>query len=380
MPLGETLRVLQVVGAMNRNGTETWLMHVLRSIDRNAVKMDFLVHTTTPCHFDAEIRSLGCTIIPCLDPSRPLSYAKRLRRALREHGPYDIVHSHVHYFSGYVLRLAHAAAVPGRFAHSHSDTRTPDASAGLIRRTYLQTMRRWILTYATTGLACSRQAGASLYGRTWGIDPRWQTLYCGIDLESFRHAVDCTSARKELKIPPEAAVYGHVARFEENKNHEFVIAIAQEIARRQQHAYFLLVGDGPRRPYIARLVREVGLSNRVLMPGVRDDVPRLMLGVMNAFLFPSKYEGLGLVLLEAQAAGLPCIMSDTIPTDVEVAPHLLTRIPLSAPPKFWADAAIARTSSNRSNPRPLVSQLRGGLFDVRTSAQSLVAYYRAVPR
>ena len=115
-------------------------MHALRNIDRTRFQMDFLVHTTQPCAYDEEIRGLGSRIIPCMRPRRPLAYARDLTRILSEFGPYDVVHSHVHHFSGYVLRLAAKLGVRIRIAHSHSDTSVSDASAGFARRWYLNLM------------------------------------------------------------------------------------------------------------------------------------------------------------------------------------------------------------------------------------------------
>lgn len=151
-----TCRVLHVVGGMNRGGVETWLMHVLRHINRQEFQMDFLVHTDESCVYDSEIRRLGSKIIPCLHPSRPFSYARRLWCVLRDGGPYDIVHSHVHHYSGFVLRVARSAGVRSRITHSHNDMRLPDSTAGAIRGLYLRGMKRWNAQEATMGLAASR--------------------------------------------------------------------------------------------------------------------------------------------------------------------------------------------------------------------------------
>src|SRR5262245_22629351 len=135
--MSEPLRILHVVGAMNHAGIETWLMHVLRNIDRDRFRLDFLTHSLKPGAYDEEIRSLGSALHPCLSPSRPSSYARNFRRVLRESGPYDIVHSHVHHFTGYVMWLSRKAGVPVRVAHSHSDTARKDAASSFLRRSYL---------------------------------------------------------------------------------------------------------------------------------------------------------------------------------------------------------------------------------------------------
>src|SRR5688572_4535103 len=116
------IRVLHVVGIMNRGGIETWLMHVLRHIDRRHFQVDILVATEQPGDYDQEARALGARILPCLRPRRPWAYARNFRRIVRTHGPYDVVHSHVRHFSSYVVRLAARAGIPVRLVHSHSDT------------------------------------------------------------------------------------------------------------------------------------------------------------------------------------------------------------------------------------------------------------------
>ncbi|NEQ28454.1 MAG: glycosyltransferase family 1 protein, partial [Microcoleus sp. SIO2G3] len=157
------LRILHVVASMNRGGIETWLMDILRHIDRDRFQMDFLVHTTQPCAYDEEIRSFNSQIIPCLHPSRPWTYASNFKRILREYGPYDIVHTHVHLFSGYVLRLARQAGVPVRIAHTHTDTSSIDAKAGWFRRMYYNLAKSWINHHATVGLGTSFKAVADLF-------------------------------------------------------------------------------------------------------------------------------------------------------------------------------------------------------------------------
>src|SRR3954453_21935810 len=116
----QPIRILHVVGAMNRGGVETWLMHVLRHIDRHRFVMDFLTQSTNPGQFDEEIRDLGSRVLYCLNPHRPWLYAAGMRRVLAANQPYQIIHSHLHHYSGFVLRLAKRAGVPGRIAHSHN--------------------------------------------------------------------------------------------------------------------------------------------------------------------------------------------------------------------------------------------------------------------
>lgn len=371
-----SIRILHVVGGMNRGGIETWLMHILRHIDRDCFRMDFLVHTTQPCAYDDEIRALGSKIIPCLDPSQPRLYARNLKRILREYGSYDIIHSHVHHFSGYVLRLAQQAGVPVRIAHSHNDTSSHEARAGLYRRLYFVLTKWWIARYATLGLGGSRKAVANLFGPVGETDPRWRVHYCGIDLTPFRDFINRVSVRTELGIPADAFVIGHVGRFCEQKNHVFLVDIAAEVAKLEPRMRLLLVGDGSLRPDIEQKVAQLGLTDRVIFAGVRPDVPRLMLGAMDLFLFPSLYEGLGLVLIEAQAARLPCIFSDVVPEEADVVKPLVHRMSLSRPASAWAEAVMATKQDTVSITQlETFAILEKSLFDIRTGAKELELYY-----
>ncbi len=333
-------RILHIVGGMNRGGAETWLMHVLRHIDRKSFQMDFLVHTEQKCAYDDEIRRLGSNIIPCLHPSRPWKYGRTFKRILREYGPYDVLHSHTHLFSGFVLRLAHQAGVRIRIAHSHNDTSSVQAQAGLYRRLYQKLMKKWVQQHATAGLGCTKNAAAALFGTEWKSDSRWKVLSYGIDLTPFHLSVEPTEIRSDLGIPQDAFVIGHVGNFTEQKNHAFLLKVAAEIARHEPKMRLLLVGDGPLRPSIERQVAQAGISSQLIFTGFRGDVPRLMLGAMDAFIFPSLFEGLGIVLLEAQAAGLPCIFADVVPEEADVIPILLQRLPLTQPPAIWAEAVL----------------------------------------
>lgn len=313
---------------------------VARAVDRSRVAMDFLIHTTRECAYDEDILAAGCRIIRCPNPSRPIQYARRFRQALAEYGPYDVVHSHVHQYSGYVLRLAHQAGVPVRIAHSHSNTVGKDSRASALRRVYLNLMTALLRRHATVGLAVSEPAAIALFGAAWEQDPRWRVLHCGIDLSPFRERPDPQAVRKELGLPTDGLVIGHVGSFTEPKNHPFLLSVMVEIARREPSARLLLVGDGVLRPQIEQRIREEGLRDRVVLAGLRSDVPRVLMGAIDVFAFPSLFEGLPLSLVEAQAAGIGCVMSDAIAGESVVVSELVTCLPLAAGPTEWASAVL----------------------------------------
>lgn len=370
------IRILQVVGGgMGQAGTETWLMQVLRQIKRERFHLDFLVHTNEPCAYDEEIRALGSTIIPASNYHRLLSYAASFRRILREHGPYNIVHSHTHHFSGFILRLASREGVPVRIAHSHSDRTIVESGAGWLRRSYLALTKRWVQKYATAGLAVSHQAATDLFGPDWTADSRWRVFHCGIDLTPFEaNGPDRQAVRKELGLPPDALVIGHVGRFIPSKNHKVFLKISAEVAKHEPNLWLLFIGDGPMRGSIQKQAQEMGLGDRCLFLGERTDVPQLMRGAIDVFLFPSQYEGLGLALVEAQAAGLPCLCSDVIPTEAYLVKEQVHRLSLTQPPSVWAEAVLA-ASSNSFEQHKALAIVKQSPFNLKSGIVELEALY-----
>jgi len=339
--------------------------------------MDFLVHTAKPCAYDDEVRALGGEIIPVRPLHRlwPWSFGRAFRRVLRKRGPYDVVHSHLHWPTGYILRMAYQEGVPVRIAHSHQDTLRLDAEADIAHRWLRRFLTGWIRRYRTAGLACSRQAAAALFGRSALEAPDVQVLPYGINFEPFHQEVDPASVRAELGIPPSALVIGHVGRITEQKNHRFLLQVFAEVARRNGNTWLLLVGEGELSSSIRSEVIRRGLGDRVVFTGSRPDVPRLMLGAMDWFLFPSLYEGLGLVLVEAQAAGLPCVISDIIPPEADVVKHLVRRLPLSESAGKWADAVLSPRPDRHSSRTLALPLVEGSAFDLHRCVHGLEMLY-----
>ena len=375
-PAGRPIRVLNVLGSMNRGGIETWLMQILRNVDRERFRLDFLLHTEHSCDYGDEIRSLGSKIIPCLYPKRPWSYARNFGRALARHGPYDIVHSHVDAYNGFVMSLAHRAGVRVRIAHSHSNTSAKRAAAGMLRRGYLALTGHAMRRFATHSLAASRQAARALFGADWESRHAVDLLYYGRDLEPFRAPVDRTEIRESLGIGPGDTVIGHVGRFCEPKNHDFFLDVAAEVVKQQPAVRFLLVGDGPLRASIEQKVSTMGLADRFVFAGLRSDVAQLMLGAIDVLLFPSLWEGLPMTTIESQAAGLPCVASRAVPEESVVAPGLIRRLDLQESPAVWAravlDVALGRHTISQPEALALVEKSR---FNVGSSVAARERIY-----
>jgi glycosyltransferase involved in cell wall biosynthesis len=372
------IRVLHVLGGLDQGGIETWLMHILRGLDRQQVAMDFLIHAEHDCAYAEEVRRLGARIFVCPHPGRPWRYARDFYRIVRRYGPYDIVHSHVHHFSGYVLYLAKCLGISSRIAHSHNDTTVAEQGCSGWRQCYLDVMRWAIQRYATLGLACSPEAGADLFGRSWGRDRRWHQLYYGIHLPTAVPTLPNLDLRQTLGIPANAFVIGHVGRLVEQKNHDFLLEIVAELVKEQAHLRLLLIGQGELQPHLVRRIAELGLGGHVMMLGTRSDILTLMREVMDVFVFPSRHEGLGIVLLEAQAMGLPCVIADVIPTVVDVIPEIVQRLSLGQAPVTWANA-ISRWRHYKPmiDADRAIEQLQHSPFNIAVSQQCLLAFYQA---
>lgn len=370
------IRVLHLLKAMDRAGVETWLMNILRTIDRTQFQMDFAVETAQPAPYDDEARALGSRVMPCADPHQPWRYARAFRRILREHGPYDIVHSHGRHYNGFVLWLAQREGVPLRIAHSHNDTYARQAYRIGLRPLYLAATKRWIGRYRTVGLACSEDAAVDLFGSRWASDAACRVLYCGIDLDPFSGPVNRAEVRAEFDIPEDALVIGNVGRFTPQKNHAFLLEVAAQVATRQPNLRVLLVGVGALRAEVEEQATRLGIADRVIYAGSRTDVPRLLRGAMDVFLFPSLFEGLGLAFVEAQAAGLPCVISDVVPREADVVAPVIRRLPLAAPASAWAEAVLAAHSARRTvRPEEALAIMKRSPFDVQVSRQQLEHLY-----
>jgi glycosyltransferase involved in cell wall biosynthesis len=367
------VRVLHVLGSMNRGGVETWLMHVLRRVDPAKVRMDFLVHSDREAAYDAEAKALGARIFSCSHHRNPLAYARRFRAIVKQFGPYDVVHSHVHHHSALALSLATRFGIPVRIAHSHNDTSIVEATAGLARKAYLASAKSLIRRNCTIGLAASMPAAADLFGPNWKNDARYRILHCGIDLRPFRQPIDRDSARAEFGFSPNDIVFAHVGRFDHQKNHDFLIELAAEVAKTEPRARFLLVGDGPLRSEIEQKVRVLGIADRVVFAGLRADVPRLLTGIADRFLFPSLHEGLPLALIEAQAANLPAVVSDATASGELPIQTLIRRVPLERPAKLWAEIALQHCGQFSG----ALGEMERSTFNIASSVQELLGAYRA---
>jgi glycosyltransferase involved in cell wall biosynthesis len=368
------LHVLHVFGRMGRGGAETWLMNVLRHGGRDwreRFQLDFLVHETRPGEFDDELRGLGSRILVAPHPRDPVRYPAALAAALRS-APYRIVHSHVGFFSGWPLTLAAALGVPGRIAHSHNDFSRERPSPG--RALYRRAMRAALRASATRGLGCSGAACASLFGPDWQARGKYEVLLYGYDFDRLA-GIDATTraaTRRALGLAERDLVIGHIGHFQRQKNHDFIVALAAAGRARGRDHRFVLVGEGALRPAVEAALADRGLGDRVVLTGLRSDIPAL-LAAFDVLILPSRWEGLGIVVLEAQAAGVPCLVSDRVPEEATVIDSLVTRRPLAI--EAWLDA-LDEIAARSPMPRAqAVAAMRASRFSIARNVARLGAIY-----
>jgi len=365
-------RVLHVVGRMHFGGVENWLMSLLRKADHTLLTIDFCVAKLQKGCYDDEIIALGGKILPCtLQPI--LLYQHRLSRLLKENR-YDVVHSHGWLFSGLVLQAAHKCGVPVRIAHSHN-TKGQHASS-LYRTIYAAYMRYLIKKHATHFIGCSTQAAAALFGSDWQQCATAKVVYCSINVECFRPEQKIDVNKSSFGIPYNGVVIGHIGSFRKQKNHTFFIDIAAEIVKREPRAYFFFAGDGPLRGEIEEKAKRLGLYDHMIFGGNRQDVPELLMNVYDILLFPSLYEGMPLTLVEAAAAGLRAVCSDTItPEATDVIPDAFTRLSLNSSVATWADKVLEIVKKGRLNHDLSYKIVSNSHFSVNYSLDELLKIY-----
>ncbi len=335
IPYKNKIRVLHVLGTLGLGGVENWLMNVLRHIDREQIQMDFCCLSGIEGSHAAEARNLNSKVIPCKITKNLHSFNRKFAHILSS-GEYDIVHSHVYLFNGYILRQAAKSGIQQRIAHGH--TNPPAECQPYARRLYKKIMQQWLKKYTTLGLGISKAALPSLFGRQWREMKQLEVLYCGVDLSPFWSLPVDSNIREQLGIPDEDKIIGHLGRLTPAKNHKFFLKIAASIQQKRPDVRFLIVGDGPLRKELEELTLELELDNVLFIGDTNKVAPYL--ATMDLLLFPSLWEGLPLSVVEAQAADLHCLCSDIITDEVAILPGAVRFKDLHRSAEEWGQTCI----------------------------------------
>lgn len=368
----EPIRILHVIGIMNRGGAETMIMNLYRNIDRTRVQFDFVQNEGGPAAYDEEILALGGRIYHCprYRGKNHFAYTKWWNAFFKEHtGEYPVVHGHIGSTAAIYLAIAKKYGIY-TVAHSHNT----NTMATLTDKLY------WIFAYPTRYIAdhffaCAEEAGVSRYGHRIGTNKKQcAVLRNAIDTSRFSYNETVRQTiRKQLSINKPTKVIGNISRFSEQKNHSFLLDIFAQIHKKNPDSVLLLVGDGDLRPQIEADVAEKHLEDAVIMTGVQSNTWDYY-QAMDVFLMPSLYEGLPVSLVEAQTAGLPCCVSTNVPRESGITDLVQFRS-LEDSPEVWADWVLECAQKPRKDTS---EQIRQAGYDITETSRWLEDYYLKV--
>ena len=358
--MSDPIRVLCVFSTLDRGGAESMCMNLYRHIDRTKVQFDFVKHTSKKGAFEDEIVSLGGKIYeaPRLKLFTIGKYNSWWKKHLLNHPEHQIIHGHFYSICPVYFRISKKY---GRLTVGHIHTTKPDRLTKAL-------MARFISRVTDYPLACSCSAGEWVYGKR-----PFTVLNNAIDADSFRfNSNTAQSVRKEFDLG-DNLVLGTVSRFSMVKNPYGTLEIFRLVHERHPESKLLWVGDGSMRPELQKKIEEYGIQRDVILTGVRNDVSRLMQG-MDAFIFPSYYEGLGIAAVEAQAAGVPTFCSNTIPHEVSVT-ELCYFLPLNDY-EIWAKS-IDEFPANEIHP-DMTDTIKKAGYDIHDTAKWLEEFYCSI--
>lgn len=364
------VRVLHVIHKMNRGGAETMIMNLYRHIDRSQVQFDFLVHTDEEGMYDKEILSLGGRIytIEAFRGYNFLHYYRQVCLFFKKHTEYKIVHGHIGSCAAFYLK---AAKKNGCFTIAHSHNACTEHT--------LKSFLYGILSFPTRFIAdqligCSKMAGESRYGKRMVNSPKYFSFYNAIDIEDFKFSSEKrTEFKKNNNITVDFRVYGTVGRITHQKNPQKILDIFKKIILSDKKSICIWIGTGEERDEIRNQIITQQLEDKILLLGVQDNVND-WLQIMDCFIFPSFWEGLPVTLIEAQASGLPCVISDSITTEIDIT-DLITRMNIQVDSEKWANIAQSEAMKIMDERHTNYQKIKEAGFEIADTAGWISDYY-----
>lgn len=365
-------RILHVFGTMNCGGAETMLMNIYRNIDRDKLQFSFLVHATDQGYYDDEIRRLGGKIFYIKSQGNQglLRYVFSLKNYLKQNGPFDIVHSHMDWQGGAIALACHLSGIEKIIVHAHTYASFKPSFA---LRQVIKLQRYWINKYASDFWTCSKEAGDYLFntGKDLKVIPN------AVNLEPYLYPEIQVVKDIKLKynISQDTLVIGHIGSFSQNKNQKFLVEIAKELSKQNKDFRLLLVGND-RNGYskeVKELAYKYDLQQNVYFLGLRDDIYNIV-EIFDVFCFPSGFEGLGMVAIEAQAGGVPCIVSTGVPKSIDMGLELVKHLTVENV-YSWIDAIFEKRDSKINDKKLITEKIRRKGFNVIDSAKLVEKMY-----
>ena len=367
------IRILHVIGRMDRGGAENMIMNLYRNIDREKIQFDFVEHYDKEAAFDAEIKALGGRIYRCphFNGKNRFEYKKWWNSFLKDHSKeFTAVHGHVGRSAGIYLKIAKKY---GMYTIAHSHNTAPKGLGNIFVKMYALPTR-FLADYY---LACSKDAGKLRYGnKIINNKDKFSVLNNAIDTKQYIYDENIRQkVRKEYGLENKIVI-GNIGRFVNQKNHTFLIRVFEEIHNQNSEAKLLLVGDGELRDSIEKSVKEKELTDAVVFAGVQENVSKYY-QAMDVFVFPSLFEGLGIVAVEAQCTGLKCVISDMVSKECIVTDDQVSVCNLTDDVKVWAKIIQENCRYARDDSSEQVKQ-HG--YDIRETARWITDFYLGIKK
>lgn len=364
----EPIRVAQIVGKWLGGGVEAVVMNYYRNIDRSKVQFDFICDEDSSNIPYQEIQALGGNIFLIPPYQKVVQYNRELKKILKQQN-YKIVHSHINTLSVFPLLAAKSVGVPIRIAHSHSTTNKKEKKKNLVK----QFLRPFSKVLATDYFCCSELAGRWLFGNSTYDQGKVYLLNNAIEESKFKYdAAIRKNKRQELGIKDEnTLVIGHIGRFVTQKNHEFLLDVFHEIQKSNENTVLLLAGQGPLENKMKEKVASLDMTHLVKFLGQREDAAALY-QAFDVFVLPSLYEGLPVVGVEAQAAGLLCVLSEEMTKETKILEETVF-VSLHTSPKDWANQILTLYQQHKRVDTTREIEQKG--FSIKKEAEKLVNQY-----
>lgn len=360
------VRVLHVFNWFDQGGIENFVMNVYRNIDRTKVQFDFALIENKKGYFDDEAKALGADI-HFFDSSsnNAFNYYRNLRRIIKENGPYDVVHSHIYYYSGIVLLIARICGVKTRISHSHETEKGRKQT--LARKCYERAMRWLIKKNATHCLACSDAAGSHVFGK----EIKYQVVYNGIDMRRFQYnEMSSKTVREELGIGDKLVIM-NVGRFAPQKNHDLICDIFRGVIDKTD-AHLILIGTGPLLEETIERMKAMGIYDKVsILHNIQNTEAYYC--AADVFILPSLYEGMSIVSVEAQATGLQSVISDKVTREIAIS-DIAEYLPIDKGAEPWVDWILENAGREIERER-YAKIFESSPFNVKTTVKDLTNIY-----
>lgn len=367
--LVKPIKVLHYIPGFDLGGIESRLLDWYKNIDRSKIQFDVLILTDLDNELVRKIELLGGNVykINSFSPKTVITFRRDVKNFFKKNHDYSVIHCHSLTTGYFILKEAKKYGISSRIIHSRTTSFNNDEKHPFVKNL----MKNKTPLFATDYFACSIEAGEWAFSNKLLRSRKFEVINNGIEAQKFVFNLEKRKElRKSLKLE-DKFVIGNVARFSPPKNHEFILKVFSEVLKQNKNSELIFIGEGPTENKIKQMAKEMDILDNVLFLGRQNNVEDYM-QCMDVFLFPSYFEGFGTVAVEAQAAGLPCVVSEGVPKSVDIT-NLIEHLPLATGPVKWANQILQyKECYERKN---MYTEITKAGFNVETTAKWLEKFY-----